>query len=254
MAKVPGFYQQGGKRLFDVSTSAFALLLLWPLFLIVALLIKLTSPGPAIYFQERVGRGGRLFRIAKFRTMQNDAEQQGSSITWDGDVRVTAVGGALRFLKIDELPQLWNVLKGEMSLVGPRPELPCYVRHYTAREREVLTVRPGITNIASIRYRHEECLLSQSPDPERFYEDVILPHKLDLSLDDLKRTSFSYEFSLLLKTLSATALRRNSLRRLGLAPDPIRDIRSDTLSGVIEIMEEPKGNSTRSHPQKQITR
>ena len=208
MAMARGFYRRGGKRLFDVSTSAIALLLLSPLFLVVALLVKMTSPGPVIYFQQRVGRRGRLFRIAKFRSMQDNARQQLPPITWHGDARVTAVGGALRFLKIDELPQLWNVLVGEMSLVGPRPELSCYVRHYNFVQREVLEVRPGITDLASIKYRHEERLLGQSSDPERFYSNVVLPHKLDLSLNDLKKTSFSYDLFLLLKTLvTTTALR-----------------------------------------------
>jgi lipopolysaccharide/colanic/teichoic acid biosynthesis glycosyltransferase len=198
-----GFYQRGGKRMFDASASAMALLLLLPLFSIVALLIKLTSRGPIIYFQQRVGGGGRLFRIAKFRSMQDNAERAGSAITWRGDARITAVGRVLRFLKIDELPQLWNVLRGEMSLVGPRPEVPRYVRHYNARQRKVLTVRPGITDLASIKYRNEERLLSQSLDPERFYQDVILPHKLDLNLKYLEKMSFSYDLLLLIGTAAA---------------------------------------------------
>jgi lipopolysaccharide/colanic/teichoic acid biosynthesis glycosyltransferase len=196
-----GFYQRSGKRLFDVCAAGIGLLLTSPVLLVVALLIKLTSPGPVIYFQQRVGREGRLFRIAKFRSMRKDAEQTGSAITCRGDPRVTRVGRIIRALKIDELPQLWNVLKGDMSLVGPRPEVPRYVRNYDARQREILTVRPGITDLASIRYRREEHLLSQSPDPEQFYENVILPHKLDLSLEYLKRASFSYDVLLLSQTL-----------------------------------------------------
>jgi lipopolysaccharide/colanic/teichoic acid biosynthesis glycosyltransferase len=201
MTRDRGFYQRRGKRMFDVFTSSIALLFLSPLFLVIALLIKLTSEGSVIYFQQRVGREGRLFRIAKFRSMQNYAEQCGSRITWQGDARITPVGKVLRFLKIDELPQLWNVVKGEMSLVGPRPEVPHYVGRYDARQREVLTVRPGMTDLASIHFRREEQILGQSPDPERFYQDVILPHKLALNLHCLKKASFSYDLWLLSKTL-----------------------------------------------------
>ncbi len=193
-------YQRGGKRTFDALASMIALLVLLPVFLIIAVLIKLTSTGSVFYFQNRVGKQGRLFRIVKFRSMQQNAEQLGSPITWRGDPRVTAVGGVLRFLKIDELPQLWNVLKGEMSLVGPRPELPVYVRHYDARERKVLTVRPGMTDLASIKYRHEERVLSLSSDPESFYTNVVLQDKLDLNLKYLERVSFSYDLLLLART------------------------------------------------------
>ncbi|MGH9529186.1 MAG: sugar transferase [Terriglobales bacterium] len=195
-----GFYQRSGKRFFDVCISLTGLLLLSPLFLIIALLVKLTSAGPIIYFQKRVGLGGRLFRIAKFRTMRNNAERFGSPITRSGDKRVTRVGSLLRLLKIDELPQLWNVLRGEMSLVGPRPEIPRYVWRYSATQQKVLTVRPGITDLASINYRHEERLLGQSSDPERFYEDIILPHKLDLNLGYLKRVSLFSDLFILLRT------------------------------------------------------
>lgn len=196
----PRFYQRRGKRLFDVFISGIGLLLLSPLLVVIATLIGLTSRGPAIYFQERVGRGGRTFWIAKFRSMRNKAEQFGSPITSRGDARITGVGRMLRFLKIDELPQLWNVLKGEMSLVGPRPEIPRYVRCYNARQKKILTVRPGITDLASIKYRDEERLLSQSSDTESFYADVVLPHKLDLSLSDLENESFPHDLLLLAGT------------------------------------------------------
>ncbi len=200
MATGIGFYHRAGKRMFDTLASATALLALLPVFLIVAVLIKLTSAGPVFYVQNRVGKGGKLFRIVKFRSMRNHAEQFGSPITWRGDTRVTGIGGVLRFLKIDELPQLWNVLNGEMSLVGPRPELPVYVRYYDATQRRVLAVRPGITDPGSIRYRHEERLLGQFPDPESFYKRVIVPDKLGLNLKYLERMSFSYDMLLLAKT------------------------------------------------------
>ncbi|HEV7218383.1 MAG: sugar transferase [Terriglobales bacterium] len=199
----PGFYQRRGKRLFDVFASGIGLLVLSPLFLVVAALIKLTSLGPMIYFQERVGRDERPFWIAKFRSMQGNAEQFGPTITCRGDARITAVGSVLRFLKMDELPQLWNVLTGDMSLVGPRPEVQRYVRTYDSRQKRVLTVRPGITDLASIKYRNEARLLGQSSSPEVFYESVILPHKLDLSLDYLENMSFSYDLLLLAKTVTA---------------------------------------------------
>ncbi len=201
MATDPGIYQRGGKRIFDVLLSAIALLLLSPLFLVIALLVSISSTGPIFYLQQRVGKDGRLFRIAKFRSMQHNTKQVGSPITWRGDGRVTPFGKVLRFSKLDELPQFWNVLKGEMSLVGPRPEVPRYVLHYTARQREVLSVRPGVTDFASIVYRNEEHLLSQSPEPERFYEEIILPHKLDLNLAYLKKVSLSYDLLLLARTL-----------------------------------------------------
>ena len=196
----PGFYQRRGKRLFDVFVSGIGMLLLSPLLLVIAALISLTSRGPVIYFQERVGRDGRTFWIAKFRSMRDNSEQFGPPITSRGDERITGIGRMLRFLKIDELPQLWNVLKGEMSLVGPRPEIPRYARRYNARQRKILTVRPGITDLASIKYRDEERLLSQSSDTESFYEDVVLPHKLDLSLGDLEIVSFSHDLLLLAGT------------------------------------------------------
>lgn len=197
----PGFYSRRGKRIFDAFVSAIALLLLSPLFIFVSLLIKLTSPGPVFFLQQRVGRQGRLFRIVKFRSMGVGAEKQGPAITARGDLRVIPLGGVLRFSKIDELPQLWNVLKGEMSLVGPRPELPLYVDHYSASQRRVLAVRPGMTDPASIKYTREEHALGKQGDPERFYLDVILPDKLDLNLEYLDRVSLFRDLALLSKTV-----------------------------------------------------
>jgi lipopolysaccharide/colanic/teichoic acid biosynthesis glycosyltransferase len=187
----------------DAFASAIALMLLFPLFIVVSLLIKLTSAGPIFFLQERVGRDGRLFRIAKFRSMRDGAEKQGPPITANRDLRITPFGRVLRFLKIDELPQLWNVLKGEMSMVGPRPELPRYVMHYTASQRRALDVRPGMTDPASIKYTREEHALGKRPDPERFYLDVILPDKLDLNLQYIERITLFRDLSLLSKTVIA---------------------------------------------------
>lgn len=167
------------KRLFDIAFAALALLLLGPVLLTVALWVRLDSPGPMFFRQQRVGQGGRLFGIYKFRTMQTGAEAAGPQITVGQDARITRAGAWLRRSKLDELPQFLNVLCGDMSVVGPRPEVPRYVAHYPADLRTVvLSVRPGITDLASIAYRNESDLLAQSPDPERTYLEQILPTKL----------------------------------------------------------------------------
>ena len=167
------------KRLFDVVVSALGLIVLLPAFVVIAAWIKLDSQGEVLFRQVRVGRFGRTFRINKFRTMVRDADTRGPSITGVADSRITRSGHVLRRTKLDELPQLWNVLVGEMSIVGPRPEVPEYVARYPASDREfVLQVRPGITDEASIRFRNESELLAQAVDPEALYVDVILPQKL----------------------------------------------------------------------------
>ena len=198
-----GFYPNHGKRLFDFVAAAIGLLVLAPVIVLVALLVKLTSPGPAFYRQERVGRGGTIFRIAKFRSMHYQANINGSrgpQITSAGDPRITRVGCMLRRFKLDELPQLWNVLKGEMSLVGPRPEVACFVASYSALQRRVLTVRPGMTDPASLAYRREEELLATQPDPGRYYREVVLPDKLRMNLVYLEHISFFNDLSLVLRT------------------------------------------------------
>jgi len=167
------------KRLFDIAFAALALLLLCPLLLAIALWVRLDSPGPVFFRQQRVGRGGRLFGIYKFRTMYTGAEAMGPQITVGEDARITRAGAWLRRSKVDELPQFLNVLRGDMSVVGPRPEVPRYVALYPAEVREtVLSVRPGITDLASIEFRDESALLARSPDPERTYVEQVLPAKL----------------------------------------------------------------------------
>jgi len=205
-AKEGSIYCRFWKRLIDVVVSSASLVVLSPLLIIVAILVRGTSRGPALYWQDRVGRGGRLFRIAKFRSMFVDAEKQGPDITSSGDPRVTRLGTILRKLKIDELPQLWNVLKGEMSLVGPRPELPRYVVDYNQKQLRVLCVRPGITDPASIRYRHEEEILAKSENPEDFYRNVVLPDKLELNLMYIEKMSFLFDAELLFQTLNSLFL------------------------------------------------
>ncbi len=198
-----GFYSRIGKRWLDLGASFVGLVLLAPLFALCATVIKFSSPGPVFFRQYRAGKDGRLFRAVKFRSMLEEAERIGPDITIGGDARVTVVGALLRRLKIDELPQLWNVLKGEMSLVGPRPELPDYVANYSPQQRQVLMVRPGVTDIASILYRHEAQLLRESSDPERLYRETILPHKLALNLEYMHKMSYSYDLYLIFRTLVA---------------------------------------------------
>lgn len=166
------------KRFFDLSTSAIAIALIWPILLLISIWIKLDSSGPVFFRQERVGRHGRTFRIFKFRTMTVDAEKKGLQLTVGGDNRVTRAGKFLRKTKLDELPQLFDVLIGNMSIVGPRPEVPKYIAQYPASIRkQVLSVRPGITDRASIEFRNENEILSNSADPEKSYINEILPIK-----------------------------------------------------------------------------
>lgn len=190
------------KRLFDVAISALGLLILLPLWGAIALAIRLDSRGPILHRAVRVGRGGREFTLYKFRTMVADAAQRGPGITVSGDPRVTRVGRFLRHWKLDELPQLLNVLCGEMSLVGPRPEDPRYVALYTAEQREVLRVRPGITSPASVRFRNEEALLS-AEDWERRYIEEIMPAKLALDLEYARHASLLRDFAVLWETFLA---------------------------------------------------
>ena len=191
------------KRVMDIAISAAALCVLWPVFLLIALAIVIDDPGPVFYRQVRVGRGGRPFRIFKFRTMVVDADKKGLSITVGRDSRITRVGAFLRKTKLDELAQLLNVLCGQMSFVGPRPEVPRYVELYTPYQRQVLLVRPGITDYASIAYRNENDLLAGAEDPERMYIDVIMPDKIELNMKYLREISPLADLRLILKTVIA---------------------------------------------------
>jgi len=193
------------KRLLDVVAAALGLAALSPLFLVAALAIRLDSSGPVFYRQERVGLRGRRFRIHKFRTMAADAGE-GPQLTVGEDQRVTRVGRVLRRYKLDELPQLIDVVRGDMSLVGPRPEVPRYVAHYSPRDREiVLSVRPGITDFASIRYRDESEVLARYPDPEATYVHRILPRKLRYYRFYVGRRSTWLDLRLIAMTLCALA-------------------------------------------------
>lgn len=188
------------KRAFDVVASALGLLLLSPLLLVLALWVKLDSPGPVFFRQERVGRHGQPFRIIKFRSMRVDHD--GPQITVGDDARITRSGRFIRACKFDELPQLINVLLGDMSLVGPRPEVPRYVALYPPEVHdEVLSVRPGITDWASVQYRSESSLLAASSDPEVTYTTVILPAKLALYQQYVRQRSFWLDCRIICMTL-----------------------------------------------------
>ena len=191
------------KRLFDIVASGFGLLLLSPLFLLVAIWIKLDSPGPVFYRQVRVGRYNRDFRIFKFRSMRVGADK-GSLVTIGGrDPRVTRSGYFIRKFKVDELPQLINVFIGDMSLVGPRPEVRHYVNYWTKEQLHVLDVRPGITDPASIKFRNENELLEKAEDAEKYYIEVIMQEKLRLYLEYVENHSFWYDIKLIFQTFVA---------------------------------------------------
>lgn len=201
------------KRLFDILAAACGLILTSPLLAVIGIMVRRTSGSPVLFRQIRVGQGGRDFILLKFRTMRPATGSQNGSFDVGCTSRVTAIGLVLRKWKLDELPQLWNVLKGDMSLVGPRPEVRKWVETYPARWPRVLTVRPGITDPASILYRNEEEILAASPDPERMYREVVLPHKFDLYDEYVRTQSFMGDLCILFKTLWVVA--RGSARPNG---------------------------------------
>ncbi len=186
------------KRVIDVVVSGLVLLLSAPLLALLSVLVVCDSGLPIFFRQERLGRNFKAFRILKFRSMR--PSQGGPNVTVSGDSRVTKAGRLLRRTKLDELPQFWNVLRGDMSLVGPRPEVPQYVSLHAGRYRRILTVRPGITDPASLRFKNEEAILAASEDPLRYYAEVILPAKLDMAEDYIRTRSLSGDFRVLFKT------------------------------------------------------
>ena len=196
------------KRLFDILASGCGLLVLSPVFIIVAIWIKLDSQGPVFYRQTRVGRHNKDFRIIKFRSMRVGSDK-GSLVTIGGrDPRVTRSGYFIRKFKIDELPQLIIVFTGDMSLVGPRPEVRHYVNYWTPEQMRVLDVRPGITDPASIRFRNENELLEKAQDPERYYIDVIMQEKIKLYLEYVEKSSFWYDIKLIFQTFKVIITER----------------------------------------------
>ena len=189
------------KRLFDVILSFVGLSLLLPLFMLIAVFIKLDSKGPIFYRGERVGRFGKPFKIYKFRTMVANADKLGGPSTAADDARLTTIAGFLKKYQLDELPQLMNVLKGEMSLVGPRPEVQMYVNMFTEEEKAILSVRPGMTDYASLWNFHEGELLQGSADPEKTYMEEVRPEKIRLQLKYVREHSFWVDFRIILRTL-----------------------------------------------------
>jgi lipopolysaccharide/colanic/teichoic acid biosynthesis glycosyltransferase len=200
------------KRLFDLVAAALGLLLAAPVMAVIAVAIKCDSSGPVLFRQDRVGRGGRIFRIHKFRTMVVDAVVRGPALTVRDDTRITRVGHFLRRSKLDELPQLLDVLAGEMSVVGPRPELPQYVALYPPTLRDkVLALRPGITDPASLAFADETALLARAADPEREYVQVILPRKLSAAADYAEHSTLVTDLKVIAQTLRL--LWRRSMHR-----------------------------------------
>jgi lipopolysaccharide/colanic/teichoic acid biosynthesis glycosyltransferase len=190
------------KRAFDLALASLGLLVLAPVLLLVALLIRLDSSGPVFFRQERIGKNFRPFFIYKFRTMVQDAPRRGGPITFGADPRITRVGRVLRRAKLDEFPQLINVIRGEMSLVGPRPEVRSYVELFREDYKEILQVLPGITDLASLKYRDEAEILARAANPEEEYLRTILPDKITLAKEYVRRASLFLDVSLILKTLT----------------------------------------------------
>jgi len=188
-------------RLLDIIFSTLGMIILLPLFIIICLIIKADSQGGCFFIQERIGKDGKPFGILKFRTMRSGADSDGLLTIGTHDKRITRVGSFLRKTKIDELPQLWNVLKGEMSIVGPRPEVEKYVLLYTEEQRRVLSVRPGITDYASIEYVNENEILSKTNDPDRVYVEEVMPHKIKLSMRYLEHYTVSEYLKIIFLTL-----------------------------------------------------
>lgn len=195
------------KRVFDIAAAAVGLLVWSPVLIIIALLIKKEDGGPVFYRGLRVGKDGKEFRMFKFRTMVVNADKIGGSSTSDDDSRITKTGKWLRKYKLDELPQLINVVKGDMSIVGPRPEVPYYVKMFNAEERKILSVKPGITDWATLWNNDEGALLAGSPDPEKEYVEKIRPQKLRLQLKYVNERSFFTDLKIIALTLKAIIVR-----------------------------------------------
>ena len=197
------------KRIFDIIISLIGLLLLAPILLVIIILIKMDSSGPIFYRGARVGKKGRLFSTFKFRTMVEDAETKGGSSTADDDPRITHIGRILRKYKLDELPQLFDVLRGKMSIVGPRPEVKHYVDMFTEEEKSILSVRPGITDWATLWNSDEGALLAGSLDPEKAYMEKIRPEKIRLQLKYIRERSFLVDIKIIWLTLKAVLQKKS---------------------------------------------
>jgi lipopolysaccharide/colanic/teichoic acid biosynthesis glycosyltransferase len=192
------------KRLFDIAASIFGLIVFFPVFLIIAILIKLKMPGPIFFRQNRVGKDARLFRMVKFRTMK--VNHGGSTISVKGESRITPLGATMRKYKLDELPEFWNILIGDMSFVGPRPDVPGYADVLKGEDRLLLTFRPGLTGAASIKYSNEEELLSEQQDPIWYNDNVLYPAKVRINNNYVKNWTFFLDIKIILYTLLAKSL------------------------------------------------
>jgi len=195
------FYINYGKRVFDFITSLMGLIFLAPLMFFLAFLIKIYDKGPVFYYSRRLGQNFKPFTLLKFRTMIVNAEMIGPSVTKDCDKRITRIGRFLRKTKLDEIPQLWNVLKGDMSLVGPRPEVEKYIFYYRDDYEDILTIKPGITDYATIKFRNEEEILNQFEDVEKSYIEKVLPEKIKLYKKYLNEVGFLTDLKIIFKTL-----------------------------------------------------
>lgn len=189
------------KRLFDIFSSAIVLVLLSPLLILLALAITIDSKGGVFYKQERIGKNGKAFMLYKFRSMRTGADRKGLITVGSNDDRTTKVGRFIRKYKLDELPQLINILKNEMSVVGPRPEVEKYVRLYTAEQRKVLSAKPGLTDLASLAYINENEILGKAAHPEKTYVEQIMPAKLRLNLEYIEKQSFWFDLKIIAKTV-----------------------------------------------------
>jgi lipopolysaccharide/colanic/teichoic acid biosynthesis glycosyltransferase len=196
------------KRLFDIAVSFFLLVLVSPVMLVVALAVRLSSRGPILFRQLRVGRGGNCFSLMKFRSMVHGRQNPGLALTYQADPRITMVGRFLRRFKLDELPQFFNVLHGDMSIVGPRPDVPEYYQSLNDAQQQILLLRPGLTGAATVHFRDEEALLSRVPQFEllSFYTSTLLPQKISIDLDYLRQATFWTDLNLLLRTVTSILL------------------------------------------------
>jgi lipopolysaccharide/colanic/teichoic acid biosynthesis glycosyltransferase len=192
-------YRMFLKRLFDITLAAIGLVVLFPVFVAVSILIRTTMPGDVFFIQDRVGQYGKLFKMVKFRTMWMNRE--GTTVTAKGDNRVTGTGRFLRKYKLDEIPELWNILKGEMSFVGPRPDVPGYADRLEGEARKILLLKPGITGPATLKYSKEEEMLASVADPVRYNNEVIYPDKVQINLDYLENQSLYGDLLILWKTV-----------------------------------------------------
>ena len=192
------------KRIFDFSSAFIGLMILSPLLILISLLIKIDSAGPVLFSQKRVGKDGRLFTLVKFRSM-NIKQNSNSTNTIRGDIRITKIGELLRRYKLDELPELWNVIKGEMSLVGPRPDVPGYADGLKGRDREILKLRPGITGTASLKYANEEEILASQEDPQKYNDEVIFPDKVKVNLEYYENQSLWLDIKIIFATIFRTS-------------------------------------------------